>query len=91
MLGHHHPPLTNRRPPLNQPSTASIDHRNDQGALDADAEAATRLIAEHRRKQNSIAVGGFLFLRFLVPAITGTFPHTVDASGCRRVPWLLCV
>ncbi|KNC56032.1 uncharacterized protein AMSG_02044 [Thecamonas trahens ATCC 50062] len=41
-----------------------------EGALDPTSPAARRLLEEHTNSQNSIAVGGFFFLRFLVPAIT---------------------
>merc|ERR1712065_24966 len=43
---------------------------NLQGALDPNSQAARRLLEEHTQQQNSIAVGGFFFLRFLVPCIT---------------------
>ena len=41
-----------------------------RGALDPNSEQAARFLEEHQRVQNSIAVGGFMFLRFLVPALT---------------------
>merc|ERR1711916_292059 len=40
-----------------------------RGALDPNSEQAARFLEEHQRVQNSIAVGGFMFLRFLVPAL----------------------
>ena len=43
---------------------------NLQGALDPTSQAARRLLEEHTQQQNSIAVGGFFFLRFMVPCIT---------------------
>ncbi|KNC51749.1 uncharacterized protein AMSG_07818 [Thecamonas trahens ATCC 50062] len=49
-----------------------VNHVVDQlrGALDPNSEEAKRFLEEHQRVQNSIAVGGFMFLRFLVPALT---------------------
>merc|ERR1711916_354621 len=41
-----------------------------EGALDPGSQAAQHLLMDNANKQNSIAVGGFVFLRFLVPAIT---------------------
>ena len=43
---------------------------NLQGALDPTSQAARRLLEEHTQQQNAIAVGGFFFLRFMVPCIT---------------------
>ena len=45
--------------------------RDLRGTLNADPELTAKIIREHTNQQNSIAVGGFFFLRFLVPAITG--------------------